>query len=278
MFFATSDFWNTHELYMGGRVMIDDPNIPPKAESEGKEHSNEKRYWRSPLIDRELDIIESERKKDPDKLRMKLIEDRNFLWSLKPETLLEVIDQYYELNDEDAVNSLCDVLVQKGLMIMKFFLGSLSSDLDKLDLKSHTNYAIWCMVENRKVDAFARCRFATVLGRKVIDEFKKSSPRNKYRDFFVTLEEADVLIYEERRLREGVEIPLIEKLISDREIIDALLGELKIDQIKKRAFLMRNLGGLEYKDIALYFHKKPDTIRKWCDEVKKLLSRIARKV
>lgn|GEM_PF-3917103 len=258
--------------------MIDDPNIPPKAESERKEHLNEKRYWRSPLIDRELEIIESERKKDPDKLRMKLIEDRNFLWSLKPETLLEVIDQYYELNDQDAVNSLCDVLVQKGLMIMKFFLGSLSSDLDKLDLKSHTNYAIWCMVENRKVDAFARCRFATVLGRKVIDEFKKSSPRNKYRDFFVTLEEAEVLIYEERRLREGVEIPLIEKLISDREIIDALLGELKIDQIKKRAFLMRNLGGLAYKDIALYFHKQPDTIRKWCDEVKKLLSCIARKV
>jgi len=83
--------------------MIDDPNNPPKAESERNEqHSNEKRYWRSPLIDSELDNIESERKKDPDKLRMKLTEDRDFLWSLRPETLLEVIDQYYELNDNDG--------------------------------------------------------------------------------------------------------------------------------------------------------------------------------
>ena len=71
---------------------------------------------------------------------------------------------------------------------------------------------------------------------------------------------------------------MFEKRLSDRDEIDSLLRRLNIDQRKKQAFLLRNICDLSYEVLALYFRKQPDTIRKWCDEVKQRLSLLARKV
>jgi RNA polymerase sigma factor (sigma-70 family) len=257
---------------------IEKPHKLPKEERQ----KNEREYWRSALVESELDSIARAKEADPDQLRKTLVDDQPYLWSLKPETLLCVIDQYYDPKDkeknEDVVNSLSGVLVKMGITMMRFFQGRLSSNIDKLDLESHINYSIGCMIEDREGHLFARYQFYTVLQRQIIDEFRKSARPHKNGILFITFDEAEELINEERRRREGAEAPLPEKKLSDRDEIDALLRALEIDKRKKQAFLMRSLGGLTYEDISQYFRKQPDTIRKWCDEVKTHLSLIAGKV
>ena len=243
---------------------------PPKEE-------NEQEYWRRPLIECELESIATAQVKDPDQLRKRFVDDQRFLSSLCPETLLCVIDQYYDPKDkeknDDVVNSLSGVLVKKSIERMTFFKRHLYSNTDKLDVESHINYTIGCMIEDRKGYRFARYQFDTVLQRQIIDEFRRSARKYRY-----ILADAEELIKEERRRREGAEAPLFEKQLSDRDEIDSLLRRLDIDQRKKQAFLLRNICDLSYEVLALYFRKQPDTIRKWCDEVKKRLSLLARKV
>jgi DNA-directed RNA polymerase specialized sigma24 family protein len=257
---------------------IKNPPNPPKEERQ----KNEQEYWRSALIESELDSIARAKEADPDRLRKRLVDDQSYLWTLKPETLLCVIDQYYDPKDkeenEDVVNSLSGVLVKMSIKMMRFFQGCLSSDLDKLDMESHINYSIGCMIEDREGHLFARYQFYTFLQRQIIDEFRRSARTNKNGVLFVTFDEVEELINEERRRREGAEVPLFVKQLSARDEIEALLRVLEIDKRKKQAFLLRNLGGLTHEEISQYFHKRPDTIRKWCDEVKKGLSVIAGKV
>jgi RNA polymerase sigma factor (sigma-70 family) len=251
---------------MGGHAMSKKkPYRSPKEEAEQE-------YWRRALVESELDTIARASEEEPDRLRRRLVDDQPYLWSLCPETLLYVIDQYYDPKDkeknEDVVNSLSSVLVKKSITMMRFFQGRLSSDIDKLDLESHINYSIGCMIKDKERYLFARYRFATVLQRQIIDEFRRS-PR-KHKNIF---EEAEELINEERRRREGAEAPLFEKQLSDRDEIDALLRQLEIGEEKKQAFLLKHICGLSYEDISTHFNKQPDTVRKWCDEVKKRLCR-----
>src|SRR5262245_58564268 len=104
------------------------PYNPPREE-------NEQEYWRRTIKECELQSIATAQEKDPDQLRKRFVGDQPFLSSLCPETLLSVIDQYYDPKDKeknyDVVNSLSGVLVKKSIERMTFFKGRLYSDTDK---------------------------------------------------------------------------------------------------------------------------------------------------